>query len=113
MNMPTRKRADVEEPFALILPDADVATYAASFDFLAVEPDSKITAFHGFSSFKGLKIRERSGAGYAATTSSSSTRLQPAILGELEPVGAEVQGGQLAMAGATSPPSGCPRVFAR
>ncbi|MDQ1051532.1 hypothetical protein [Streptomyces sp. V4I2] len=58
MNMP-QKRLDVEEPFALIAPDADVATYAKNFDFLAVEPDSKVTAFHGFSTFKGLKIESK------------------------------------------------------
>ncbi|GHG89060.1 hypothetical protein [Streptomyces lanatus] len=58
MNMP-QKRLDVEEPYALIAPDADVAAYVKNFDFLAVDPDSKVTAFHGFSTFRGLKIESK------------------------------------------------------
>ncbi|XVQ07152.1 hypothetical protein ACQP1W_31565 [Spirillospora sp. CA-255316] len=53
------ERTDVEEAFAPISPDADIAAYVGSFDFLAQEPDSKITAFHGFSTFKGIRIESR------------------------------------------------------
>jgi hypothetical protein len=53
------KRNEIEEPFALILPDSDIASYVQTFDFLRVEPDSKITAFHGFSTFKGIKIESQ------------------------------------------------------
>lgn len=49
--------ATLEETFTLIRPEDDlVDPVVETFDFLAVEPDSKVTAFHGFSTFKGLKI---------------------------------------------------------
>lgn len=49
--------ATIEEVFTLMLPDVDFAeSFLARHDFLAREADSKITAFHGFSTFKGIKI---------------------------------------------------------
>ncbi|MGI5171624.1 hypothetical protein ACQEU3_45495 [Spirillospora sp. CA-253888] len=58
MSMPM-KRSDIEEPSVLIIPDADVEAYVRSFDYLAAAEDSKVTAFHGFSTFKGIKIESK------------------------------------------------------
>lgn len=51
------KLATIQEAYELILPDVELSTFVQAFDFLAKEePDSKVTAFHGFSTFKGIKI---------------------------------------------------------
>jgi len=48
----------LKETFELIFPDAEVDTLVQDLDFLAAEP-SKVTAFHGFSTFKGIKIESK------------------------------------------------------
>lgn len=46
------------EVFELILPDtmSSTAETVENYDYFSVEPDSKITAFHGFSTFKGVAV---------------------------------------------------------
>jgi hypothetical protein len=57
----TSKLASVRESFELILPDAEIETdtFVESFDFLAAAEPTKVTAFHGFSAFKGIKIESQ------------------------------------------------------
>jgi hypothetical protein len=51
--------ASIKETFALILPDAEIESYVETFDFLAAAEPSKVTAFHGFSTFKGVRIESQ------------------------------------------------------